>query len=94
MKWLLWTVLAFGVAVVTWLLRSLFSGHTPEGPTKLPTIPAKLQAKVDKAEEEALKARVEATVTAVEDKKELEEIAKIPDGKERRKRLADKLRQL
>lgn len=94
MKWLLLAILALGVVVVTWVLRSLFGGPKAEGPSRLPPVPPKLQEKVDKAEEEALKARVEAKVTAETDKKELEEIGKIADGKERRKRLADKLKQL
>lgn len=91
-KWILWVVLAAGFAVVVILVRRLFSGPPSTGPTSLPTVPPALQAKVEKAEEEALKARIEATVHADEDRKEIEEISKIPDGKERRKRLSDKLK--
>ena len=46
---------------------------------------------MEKAEEGALIARVEARVKAEEATKELEEIAAVDDGAERRKRLAEML---
>lgn len=90
--WVLWVILAFTFAVLVWVVRGLFNGPKHAGPSRLPPVPEKLQAKVDQAEEEALKARVEATAKAEEDKRDLEEIGKISDGAERRKRLAEKLR--
>lgn len=91
-SWLLWAFVALTFAVVVWTLRGLFNGPKHAGPTRLPPVPEKLRAKVDKAEEEALKAKVEATVKAEEAKHELEEIGKITDGAERRKRLAERLK--
>jgi hypothetical protein len=91
-SWVLWALVALTFAVVVWTLRGLFHGPANVGPTRLPLVPEKLQAKVDKAEEEALKAKVEATVKAEEAKHALEEIGKIPDGAERRRRLAERLK--
>ena len=91
-KWVAWAVVGFVAVVVIWTLRGLFNGPRHAGPTVLPPVPEKLREKVDKAEEEALKAKVEATVKAEEAKEELAEIATISDGAERRKRLAERLR--
>jgi hypothetical protein len=91
-RWALWAAIGLAAVVGLWAVRNLFSGKPHAGPSFLPPVPPKLQAKVDKVEEEALKAKVEAAVRAEESKKVLEEIAAIPDGAERRKRLAEKLR--
>jgi hypothetical protein len=91
-KWVLYLVLAIAAGILLFSLRKLFVIPRPTGPTRLPDVPPALQAKVEKAQEEALKAKVEARVTADADKQELVEILKIDDGVERRKRLADKLR--
>ena len=93
-KWVVYLVLATIVGVLALTLRKLFVIPRPEGPTRLPDIPPALRAKVEKAQEEAIKAKIEAKVTAEADKKDIVEILQIDDGIERRKRLADKLRQL
>jgi hypothetical protein len=93
-KWLALAVGAVVLGVLLLVLRNLFFGPRPSGPSRLPDVSPKLREKVAKAEEEALRAKIEAKVQASEDKKDLEEIAKIEDGVERRKRLAEKLRSL
>jgi hypothetical protein len=93
-KWVLYSVLAIGVGVLLFSLRRLFSSPSPAGPDRLPDVPEVLKKKVEAAQEEALKAKVEAKLTADSDKKQVEDILKIDDGAERRKRLADKLRML
>jgi hypothetical protein len=93
-KWIALVVLAVGAGVLLLVLRKMFWGPKPEGPTRLPDVPPALQKKVEKAQEEAIKAKVEAKITAEIDKKEVEEILQIDDGAERRKRLAEKLKNL
>jgi hypothetical protein len=93
-KWLAYAVLAVSFGVLLLILRNLFFGPKPKGPERLPDVPPKLREKVEKAEEAALRAKVEANVTAEAEKKAVEEILKIDDGKERRRRLAEKLRNL
>jgi hypothetical protein len=103
MKWLkaqytryrywVWVAAAVAVAILLFVLRGLVVG-SGKGKISLPEIPEALKAKVAKAEEEALVARVEARVTAEQEVKELEEVAKIDDGVERRKRLAKMLENL
>jgi len=93
-KWILYVVLAVGTGILLLVLRKLFFGPKPDVPSKLPDVPPALQRKVDQAQEEALKAKVEAKVTAEDDKKQLDEITKIDDGVERRKRLAQMLQNL
>ena len=58
-KWLGWVVLAGAVAVLTLVVRGLFAGPKTPG-KRLPEVPEKLKAKVEKAEEDALIARVKA----------------------------------
>lgn len=91
-QWAVWAFLAFVASLALLAVRSLFAGPRHVGPSVLPPAPAKLQAKVDKVEEEALKAKVTATVEATQAKKQLDEIALVSDGAERRKRLAAQLR--
>jgi hypothetical protein len=93
-KWVLYVVLAVGTGILFLVLRKMFFGPKPEGPTRLPDVPPALQRKVDQVQEEALKAKVEAKVTAEDDKKKLDEITKIDDGAERRKQLAQMLQNL
>lgn len=94
MKWVVYVVIATGLGILLLVLRNIFAGPKPKGPERLPDVPPKLREKVAQVEEEALKAKIEAKVTAEAEKKEVEEILKIDDGKERRKRLAEKLRNL
>jgi hypothetical protein len=93
-KYALWAFLAVVFGVVILLVRSFFSGERKEGTGRLPEVPQKLKAKVEKVEEEALIARVEARVEAEQAEKHLEEVAAIDDGAERRARLAETLRNL
>lgn len=93
-KWVLYSVLAVGAGILLLALRHLFYGDKPTGPGRLPDVPEALRKKVEQAQEEAIKAKVEAKMVAETDKKQVEEILKIDDGAERRKRLADKLRAL
>lgn len=91
LKWFALGALAIGAAVLTLLLRGVFVPKRGAGRPSLPPLPEGLKEKVQKAEEEALVARVEARVKAEHEVKELEEVAKIDDGAERRKRLAEML---
>lgn len=98
-----WVFLLVGVGCVL-LLGLIFGfffgkkrtvkGTATEGTGWLPPVPPALQEKVDKAEEAALTARVEATVKAEAQIKQLEEVKKEPDGKVRRQRLAAMLKGL
>jgi uncharacterized membrane protein YdfJ with MMPL/SSD domain len=93
-KWVLYLILAVAAGILLLTLRKMFVIPRPIGPNRLPDVPPALQAKVEKAQEEALKAKVAAKVTADTDKQELTQILQIDDGVERRKRLAEKLRTL
>ena len=95
-QWILWASLAVVVGILLWVLRGFFEAPkaAPAGSSRLPPIPEALRAKVEQAQEAALKARVEARVQAAEEKKEIEDISKIPDAAERRRRLAEKLRRI
>lgn len=82
--------------VLFFVLRGLFTREDEDG-TKtdiLPEVEDALKERVRVAEEEALVARVEARVEAEQQREELEEIAKVEDGAERRRRLAEMLRKL
>ena len=92
-KWVAWAVLAVATVAVVWFFRTLFTAD-PKAPARLPEVPAALKYKVAKAEEDALIARVEASVEAEKAKELLDEAAAIDDGVERRKRLAEALRRL
>lgn len=92
-RWVVWVVIGVIAAIMLLVLRSLFSVKPKGGggQFELPPVPKVLQDKVNKAEEDGLRARVEATVKADEQKKQLAEVLKIDDGAERRKRLAEML---
>lgn len=83
---------------IVFLLRGMTSRKLPkkeEGePQPLPPIDTRVHEQVKKAEEEATVARIEARVRAQTDKEQLERIAKVEDGAERRRRLAAMLRRL
>lgn len=98
-KWVILSVAAALVAVLAFILRGLFTKKpsqpvAPDTPQPLPPIDERIREKVTKAEEEALVARVEARVQAETQRAELDEIAKVEDGAERRRRLAEMLRRL
>jgi hypothetical protein len=92
-------VIAGGVllaVVLFFLFRGLLTRENSDGEKTdiLPEVEDALKERVRVAEEEALVARVEARVEAEADKQELEEVATIEDGAERRRRLAEMLRKL
>jgi len=95
-KWVLLTVGAAFVASLAFLLRGMLVKEFPEGPKQdvLPAVATKLMERVQRVEEEAIAARIRAQVQAEDKQVELIEIAAIPDGVERRKRLAEMLRRL
>lgn len=93
-KWVAYAMIAVVVGVLLLVLRNLFAGPRPDRPGRLPDVPEKLKEKVDKVQEEALKAKIEAKVQAEDDKKEIEEILQVQDGRERRAKLAEKLANL
>ena len=88
-----WIGAAVLIAILLFVVRGLIVGSKDGGKRKisLPEVPKALKDKVEQAEEESLVARVEARVVAEQEKKELQEVAKIDDGAERRKRLAKML---
>lgn len=92
-KWLSWAVLAALVLAVMWFFRTLFTAD-PSAPAKLPEVPDKLKKKVAKAEEDSLTAKVKAKAEAEKAKEVLDRAAEIEDDAERRKSLADALRNL
>lgn len=94
-RWVWWLIVAVGAAVLLLVLKSLLSVKPKPGdPPGLPPVPKALQDKVDKAQEDNLVARVTSKVKADEQKKALEEVMKVDDGAERRKRLAEMLSKL
>jgi len=93
-KYLAWGLLAVGVVVAIWLIRTLFSGPKPSGPARLPEVPPALQKKVEATEEAATKAKLEVKIKSDADRAELVRTMQIQDGAERRKRLAELLRRL
>lgn len=96
-----WVILAAGgvlagvtVSVLGVILRGLTScNEGRSGSTALP-VNEKIQKRVEVAEEQALVTRIEAKVRAAGDREQLERIAKVEDGPERRRRLAAMLRRL
>jgi len=95
-RWALWVVIGFITSIVLTVLWSLFFSGRPKivtaGVETSPVVRA-IQARVDRAEEDGLRARVEATAVAGERKKRLDEVMLLTDGVERRKRLAAMLRE-
>lgn len=95
-KWALYAVAAFLLMILGVVLYSLF--HSPQDdptkPTRLPEVPKPLLEKVEKAEEAALVAKVEARVKSDTDRAKLTEAQAVADGKARRAALAAVLRSL
>lgn len=90
-SWKVWAVLAAIVAVGAWVAHRLFLSP-PERvePPSTGVLPA-VQERVVRAEERALVAKAQAAATAQEHHDAIQEIAKVEDGKERRRRLAELL---
>lgn len=96
-KWVLYLVAAGILLVLGAVLYSLFHSpqdRDPSKPSRLPEVPKPLLEKVEKAEEEALVAKVEARVKSDTDRTKLAEAQAIADGKARRAALAAVLRSL
>ena len=97
-KWVLFALIAFGLAVLVWCLRGMFDDNSnhpkPEDGGYLPPAPKPLQAAADKAAEDAMVAKAGSKAVTEEKKKELDTITKISEGKERRKALAAFLKTL
>jgi hypothetical protein len=95
-KWVLYLVAAGILMILGMVLYSLF--HSPQdntpGSSRLPEVPKPLLEKVEKAEEAALIAKVEAKVKSDTDRTKLAEAQAIADGKARRAALAAVLRSL
>jgi hypothetical protein len=90
-KWAVLAVLSGIALIVGFVLRSLFTGSKPSEPG-IPPPPSALKQAVEQAHEDSLKARIVASTQAQEHHEKLAEIAKIDDGVERRKKLAEMLK--
>ena len=95
-KWFVWLLVAcvIGVAFIfigPFVLPKDRRVRKPDGTTSadpLPMLPAAVQASLDRVHEEAVAAKVEASVRSEEQRKQLADIQQIDDGVERRRRLA------
>ena len=95
-KWALYALAGAVVAFLTLLLRSLFTnpGDKDHANFTLPPAPQVLQDAVAAAEEAALTSRIQASATTDAHVDQLNKIAAIPDGAERRKQMAGLLNTL
>jgi hypothetical protein len=87
-KWFFWGL----VAVATTFLALMFKGfEVPEKKRKpkIPEVPPKLRERVLKAEEDAVFVRAGVKAREKVQQDELEDIRKISNGRERRRRLAE-----
>lgn len=84
------------VSVLGLILRGLTicSGEGIRAPRPGPSVSERIKERTEAAEEQALVTRIEAKVRAAGDREQLERIAKVGDGAERRRRLAAMLRRL
>lgn len=91
-RWVVWVVIGVCAIIMLAVLRSLVL-KKPGGDSGgiLPPVPKAIQDRVNQAQEDNLRVRVEATVKADDQKKQLADVLKIDDGAERRKRLAEML---
>jgi hypothetical protein len=104
-KWALWVLLAALVSLGVFILRRMFAGTSAKDKERfqMPEVPPTVLKQVEKAEEQATIARIQAQTQAEDKHAELQQITQIPDGPtptggdggaERRKRLATLLRTL
>lgn len=93
-KYVIWGIGGVLTAILLVVLKGAIVGKPGKRKISMPEVPQALKEKVEKAEEHALVARIEARVEAEKDIEKLEEVAKIDDGAERRKRLAGMLEDL
>lgn len=90
-KWWAWAAVGALLSVGAWILTRLFlAPHEVEARPPAEAV-VRAQANTAAAEEAALAARVEARTEAEAHRTTLTQIAAIPDGAERRRRLADML---
>lgn len=96
LKYLLYAVGAAVVAVLAVIFRGAIVSKTNDGKKRIAParVPPKLQQAVQQAHEEALVEKALAKSQAEEQRQELQEIQKVDDGVERRKRLAAFIRTL
>lgn len=93
LKWIAWGI----VAAATTFLAILFKGfEVPKErrKPKLPNLPPELKKRVRKAEEEAVVARVLVKAKEAGQKKRLKTISGIRDDEERRRQLAELMKEL
>lgn len=93
-RWILWVLAAVVAAFLFAMVSPFLFQQGSDGATVLPALPQTVQRKLDAAHEAALIAKTNAITKADTDKGDLKMIAKIDDGAERRRRLAEKLRTL
>lgn len=86
-KWW-WTLLLGAVAVAGVVIAIVLSSRKPT-PAAVETFSSKAREKIVEAETDAQIAKLKAQVETKEQEAKLTEIAKIEDGGERRRRLAD-----
>ena len=88
-RYYLWGALALAGMALAFVIAFR---RDEEGKFVIPDPPTKLKEKVDRAEEDALRAKVAAKAKADEQRAQLDQVGQIEDGAERRKRLAEMLR--
>jgi hypothetical protein len=94
-RWGVWAALSMLATALLVIFRGLVI--RPKGDEKrvvLPEVPPTLKKKVEKVEEAALVSKVKAAAKSETQRETLNEIAKVPDGSERRKQLANLLKDL
>lgn len=90
---LFWLITSSIILFIVFLIIKLFTNPKEEAPLIQTEIVAALQEKADKAHEEMLIERTKTKFEAEEAQKHLDEVLKIDDGVERRKKLAALLNQ-
>lgn len=88
-KWVVILVLGVVLTLLAWVVYALFHTPQPGGPTRLPEVPKPLQAATDRAWEQASVKKAEVKAKTDVQVQTLTTITKIPEGVERRKRLAE-----
>ena len=90
-----WALLLGGLTIGTAILHHLARApRLPPGPPPPTPIRDAIRQRVEAAEEESLRVRVETQTETRVVKEELEKVSAIEDGAERRRRLAEMLRGL
>lgn len=94
-QWAFWAVLTLVFTAVLVIFRGVFV-RSPGADRRivLPPVPPVLKKQVEKAEEAALVAKAVAKVKSDEQQQQLDKIATVDDGRERRRQLASFLKEL